>query len=101
MDDQNEETNEEKKEVLRDQDRFLPMTNLVRIMKKNLPADAKISKDSKECIQEIASEFISFVTSEAADVCAEQKRKTINSEDIFTAMERLGLGMYNPQEGGM
>jgi len=63
-------------------------------MKKNLPPDAKISKESKECIQEIASEFISFVTSEAADVCSEQKRKTINGEDIYTAMARLGFGNY-------
>ena len=94
MEDNNDDGSQEKKEVLRDQDRFLPITNLVRIMKKNLPPDAKISKDSKECIQDIASEFISFVSSEAADVCAEQKRKTINGEDIYTAMERLGFGVY-------
>jgi len=32
----------------REQDRFLPIANVSRIMKKALPANAKISKDAKE-----------------------------------------------------
>ena len=48
----------------REQDRFLPIANVSRIMKKALPANAKISKDAKETVQECVSEFISFVTSE-------------------------------------
>lgn len=49
---------------LREQDRFLPIANISRIMKKALPPNAKISKDAKECVQECVSEFISFITSE-------------------------------------
>ena len=45
----------------REQDRFLPIANVSRIMKKALPANAKISKDAKETVQECVSEFISFV----------------------------------------
>jgi hypothetical protein len=48
----------------REQDRFLPIANISRIMKKALPPNAKISKDAKECVQECVSEFISFITSE-------------------------------------
>jgi hypothetical protein len=49
---------------VREQDRFLPIANISRIMKKALPANAKIAKDAKETIQECVSEFISFITSE-------------------------------------
>nr|GMD62721.1 nuclear transcription factor Y subunit B-10 [Ipomoea batatas] len=49
---------------IREQDRFLPIANISRIMKKALPASGKIAKDAKETVQECVSEFISFVTSE-------------------------------------
>ena len=49
---------------IREQDRFLPIANISRIMKKALPANAKIAKDAKETVQECVSEFISFITSE-------------------------------------
>jgi nuclear transcription Y subunit beta len=48
----------------REQDRFLPIANISRIMKKSLPGNAKIAKDAKETMQECLSEFISFITSE-------------------------------------
>lgn len=48
----------------REQDRYLPVANISRIMKKALPANAKIAKDAKETMQECVSEFISFITSE-------------------------------------
>ena len=50
--------------AVREQDRFLPIANISRIMKKALPANAKIAKDAKETVQECVSEFISFITSE-------------------------------------
>lgn len=49
---------------MREQDRFLPIANIGRIMKKALPANGKIAKDAKDTVQECVSEFISFVTSE-------------------------------------
>lgn len=64
-------------------------------MKKALPPQAKLSKDSKECIQECVSEFISFVTSQAADKCRLEKRKTLNGEDILWAMYILGFENYS------
>lgn len=49
---------------MREQDRFLPIANIGRIMKNALPANGKIAKDAKDTVQECVSEFISFVTSE-------------------------------------
>uniref|UniRef100_A0A5B7B2T5 Putative Histone-fold n=1 Tax=Davidia involucrata TaxID=16924 RepID=A0A5B7B2T5_DAVIN len=79
---------------LREQDRFLPIANVSRIMKKALPANAKISKDAKETVQECVSEFISFVTGEASDKCQREKRKTINGDDLLWAMTTLGFEDY-------
>ncbi|KAL0693254.1 hypothetical protein Bca4012_060434 [Brassica carinata] len=78
----------------REQDRFLPIANVSRIMKKALPANAKISKDAKETMQECVSEFISFVTGEASDKCQKEKRKTINGDDLLWAMTTLGFEDY-------
>ncbi|KAI3959681.1 hypothetical protein MKW92_049410 [Papaver armeniacum] len=64
----------------REQDRFLPIANVSRIMKKALPANAKISKDAKETVQECVSEFI--------------KKKTINGDDLLWAMTTLGFEEY-------
>ena len=55
-------------ESIREQDRYLPIANISRIMKKSLPPNAKIAKDAKETVQECVSEFISFITSEGAPV---------------------------------
>jgi len=79
---------------LREQDRFLPIANVAKIMKKGVPEKGKIAKDAKETIQECVSEFISFITSEASDRCLQERRKTINGEDILTAMETLGFDNY-------
>ena len=102
---------------LREQDRFLPIANVTKIMKRPVPRTGKvrvvcsgsgkelwvyqrrisyfqIAKDARECIQECLSEFISFITSEASDRCAEEKRKTINGEDVIAAMSQLGFDNY-------
>ncbi|KAK8716267.1 hypothetical protein V6N13_043583 [Hibiscus sabdariffa] len=78
----------------KEQDRFLPIANVSRIMKKSLPANAKISKEAKETVQECVSEFISFITGEASDKCQREKRKTINGDDLLWAMTTLGFENY-------
>ncbi|GAB4835576.1 hypothetical protein Ancab_000485 [Ancistrocladus abbreviatus] len=81
----------------REQDHFLPIANVGRIMKKGIPSNGKISKDAKETVQECVSEFISFVTGEASDKCQREKRKTINGDDIIWAITTLGFEDYvNP-----
>jgi len=83
-------------EEVREQDRYLPVANIARIMKRVLPANEKIAKDAKESVQECVSEFISFITSEASDRCQQEKRKTINGDDLLWAMSTLGFDDYCP-----
>jgi nuclear transcription Y subunit beta len=85
----------------------LPIANISRIMKNALPDNAKIAKDAKECVQECVTEFIAFITSEgtdslaygdadrvASEKCHQEKRKTVNGEDIIFAMTSLGFENY-------
>jgi nuclear transcription Y subunit beta len=80
---------------LREQDKWLPIANVSRIMKNALPENAKVSKEAKECVQECVSEFVSFITSEASEKCCAEKRKTVNGEDILFAMTSLGFENYS------
>ncbi|KAK4478624.1 hypothetical protein RD792_014113 [Penstemon davidsonii] len=79
---------------VREQDRFLPIANISRIMKKGLPSNGKMAKDAKDMVQECVSEFIGFITSEASDKCQREKRKTINGDDLLWAMATLGFEDY-------
>ncbi|ANZ77404.1 BA75_04684T0 [Komagataella pastoris] len=79
---------------VREQDRWLPIANVGKVMRTALPPYGKLSKEAKECMQECVSEFISFITSQAAEKCALEKRKTLNGEDILLAMNTLGFENY-------
>ncbi|AQK55007.1 Nuclear transcription factor Y subunit B-6 [Zea mays] len=79
---------------IREQDRLMPIANVIRIMRRVLPAHAKISDDAKETIQECVSEYISFITGEANERCQREQRKTITAEDVLWAMSRLGFDDY-------
>ncbi|KAL2900396.1 Nuclear transcription factor Y subunit B-5 [Bienertia sinuspersici] len=85
---------EDQASAIKEQDRLLPIANVGRIMKQILPLNAKISKESKETMQECVSEFISFVTGEASDKCHKEKRKTVNGDDICWALSSLGFDNY-------
>ena len=43
------------------------MANVDRIMRTAIPTTAKITKEAKTLMQDVACEFISFIASEAAD----------------------------------
>ncbi|KAG5028725.1 hypothetical protein JHK82_012325 [Glycine max] len=66
-----------------EQDRFLPIVNVSHIMKKVMPANAKILKY-----------FINFITGEASNKCQREKRKTINGDDLLWVMTTLGFEDY-------
>jgi nuclear transcription Y subunit beta len=81
-------------DAAREQDRFLPVANMSRIMRRVLPPGGKVAKEAKDAVQEAVSEFISFITSEASDKCMTEKRKTINGDDVLWAMGTLGFADY-------
>ncbi|GLT31037.1 hypothetical protein SLA2020_058040 [Shorea laevis] len=80
--------------VVREQDQYMPIANVIRIMRRILPPHAKISDDAKETIQECVSEYISFITGEANERCQREQRKTITADDILWAMGKLGFDNY-------
>lgn len=80
--------------VVREQDQYMPIANVIRIMRRILPSHAKISDDAKETIQECVSEYISFITGEANERCQHEQRKTITAEDVLWAMGKLGFDDY-------
>ncbi|KAF4587743.1 CCAAT-binding protein subunit HAP3 [Ophiocordyceps camponoti-floridani] len=67
-------------EGVKEQDRWLPIANVARIMKNALPDNAKIAKEAKD---------------EASEKCQQEKRKTVNGEDILFAMTSLGFENYS------
>ncbi|KAB1995346.1 hypothetical protein ES319_D13G155000v1 [Gossypium barbadense] len=80
--------------MVREQDQYMPIANVIRIMRRILPTHAKISDDAKETIQECVSEYISFITGEANERCQREQRKTITAEDVLWAMGKLGFDDY-------
>ncbi|XP_057872975.1 nuclear transcription factor Y subunit B-1 isoform X1 [Cryptomeria japonica] len=80
--------------VVREQDRYMPVANVIRIMRKVLPPHAKIADDAKDTMQECVSEFINFITSEANERCKQEQRKTITADDLLWSMYKLGFEDY-------
>lgn len=88
-------TNEQSQQcIVREQDQYMPIANVIRIMRRILPSHAKISDDAKETIQECVSEYISFITGEANERCQREQRKTVTAEDVLWAMGKLGFDDY-------
>jgi len=83
-------------EPLREQDRMLPMANVARLMTNQLPPSAKIAKDTKVLMQEMVSEFIAFLTSEANDISIGKGRRAIAPEDVIAALHELDLDSFVP-----
>ncbi|KMZ60724.1 Nuclear transcription factor Y subunit B-3 [Zostera marina] len=65
-------------------DRFLPIANVSRIMKRALPINAKISKEAKETIQECVSEYVSFISVKRL------KSVTVRNVKLSTGMTFFG-----------
>ncbi|CAN0910610.1 Nuclear transcription factor Y subunit B-6 [Linum grandiflorum] len=85
---------QQRRRGLREQEQYMPIANVIRIMRRRLPPHAKISDDAKECMQECVSEYISFITGEANDRCQQEQRKTVTADDILWAMAKLGFDDY-------
>ncbi|KAH6822731.1 hypothetical protein C2S53_003558 [Perilla frutescens var. hirtella] len=79
---------------MRNPDEYMPIANILRIMRRTLPPHAKVADDAKETVQECVTEFISFVTSEANARCHRECRKTVTAEDVLSSMAALGFNDY-------
>ena len=72
----------------------IPLSTLSYIMKDCVPDELKISKESKECMQECVKELIMFLTQEASEICKAAHKNTITGEDLIAAMEALGFNEH-------
>ena len=75
---------------MRQQDCVLPVANVARVMSQALPPGIKITRDSKHLMQELVSEFIGFVTSEANDKCLAEHKRTIYCRDVLDSLCNVG-----------
>ncbi|KAK7293735.1 hypothetical protein RJT34_16608 [Clitoria ternatea] len=80
--------------TIHEDDMSMPIRNLMRIIRRMLPPDAKVSDEAKEVIQMCVSEFISFITTEANNRCQKEHRKILTAEDLLGAMDTLGFDDY-------
>ena len=69
----------------------MPLSNVAKLMAKALPHNAKITRESKQAMQEIVSEAILFVTSEAMNNVREGNRRSMRAEDLASACRTLDL----------
>ena len=77
------------------QNRLLPIATIRRMMKTALPGRAGLTLDAQQCMQDCVSEFISFITSEAAEKREREKRRNeLTGDDILASMEGLGFENY-------
>ncbi|KAL7129376.1 hypothetical protein ABFS83_13G062200 [Erythranthe nasuta] len=89
------EVNQEQRQGFkREADQYMLISNITRIMRRVLPAHARITDDAKEAIQECVSEFISFITAEANGRCHRDYRNTVTPEDVLATMVSLGFDAY-------
>ncbi|BFU18897.1 CBF/NF-Y transcription factor family protein [Entamoeba histolytica HM-1:IMSS-B] len=78
----------------------LPVANTTRVMKNSVSmpngSAVRISKDAQEYMTEVATEFLSFIASEAADVPkgSVKPKHTLTGTDIIDALDRLGFEDY-------
>lgn len=80
--------------VVEDEDTCIPINKLLRIMRRALPPQGRISNDAKEAMQMCVNEFIGLITDEANEKCKKESRKTVTAEDIIWAMDWLGFDDY-------
>ncbi|XP_020400198.1 nuclear transcription factor Y subunit B-4-like [Zea mays] len=83
----------------KEQDRFLSVANIGRIMRRAVPENGKIARDARESIQECVSEFINSSVSSSSQrnvifPNVKERRKTINDDDIIWSLGTLGFEEY-------
>ncbi|KAI9089552.1 hypothetical protein K1719_029157 [Acacia pycnantha] len=77
--------------MMREQDQYMPIVNVIIIMPWILLPHAKISDQAKETIQDCVSDYICSITSEANQRCQQEQCKTVTADDLLWAMRSSAL----------
>ncbi|XP_021716876.1 nuclear transcription factor Y subunit B-2-like [Chenopodium quinoa] len=75
----------------REQNHYIPIANVIRMMRQALPSTAKIFDEATETIQLCITKFIISILNEANDTCKVDYRKVITIDALIEAMSKLGL----------
>ncbi|KAI7825032.1 histone-fold-containing protein [Kickxella alabastrina] len=71
-----------------------PKAVLTRLLKSSLPENIAIQKEARQAITKASTVFVSYLAATANDCARESGHKTIMSNDIFKALEAVGLGDF-------
>ena len=71
---------------------LMPLANVAKLMAQQLPANAKITKESKHAMQELVNEVILFVSREAKE--SVDGNRAMQTEDLMSACRALDLGEF-------
>jgi len=74
----------------------IPRASMNKMIKEVLPK-IRVANESRELILNCCKEFILLLSSEANTICTEQNRRTINSEHVLVALEKLGFADYRQE----
>ncbi|KAI9117062.1 hypothetical protein K1719_012061 [Acacia pycnantha] len=77
--------------MMREQDQYMPIVNVIIIIPWILLPHAKISDQAKETIQDCVSDYICSITSEANQQCQQEQCKTVTTDDLLWAMRSSAL----------
>lgn len=75
----------------------MPEKIVTKLLKDSLPDNVVVSKDARNAVCRSASIFILQLSIAAAEKAQENKRRTLDNQDIIKAVTDLGLGEYAPQ----
>jgi len=73
-------------------ERCLNLHSVVSAMSEVMPRGTRISADAKRLMQELASEHIAFITSEANSLC--DAGRPLSVANLITALRRVDLGEF-------
>jgi len=78
----------------RPEDLNLPNAVVTRIIKDAIPEGVAVSKEARLAISKAASVFILYATSCSNNFALKGKRKTINAQDVLSAMEDMEFEQF-------
>ena len=76
---------------LREQDRLMPLSIVAKLMAKELPRNAKITRESKEAMQEIVSEIMLTISGEAMAIALAAGDRALHADSLVAACRTLDL----------
>ncbi|GFR59642.1 DNA polymerase epsilon subunit 3 [Elysia marginata] len=78
----------------RPEDLNLPNAVVTRIIKDAIPEGVNVSKEARLAISKAASVFVLYATSISNNFAVKGKRKTINAQDVLSAMENMEFEQF-------